>query len=280
MPRQRAEPPEPTGWARLWLDAIMAFDPQNAERLQRGIVDARRGMVLEEAVYAGEVRAAVARPTVYQPVTVTIEIATFSDEDWRRVAAAFAARADLAARLLAGEVPLELRDVLAPLGLALEPQHPSEIAATCTCRQGHKLCPHVAAAHYILATNLEQVPALLFTLRGRELEIALDDMRARWAGGQPASAATAGTQADAAERPPLEPLRAEHFYRAGPALDALRFTIAPPQVEAALLKRLGRPPFAAPEEDPIPALIRVYELVTRRTSHSVGRAERQARGRA
>jgi uncharacterized Zn finger protein len=280
MPRQRDEPLEPIGWARLWLDAITDFDPENAERLARGAIDARRGMVLEEAVYPGEVRAVVIRPSGYEPATVAIEIATYDDEDWQRVAAAFAARADLAARLLAGEVPLELRDVLAPLGLALEPQHPGEIAATCTCRQGHKLCPHVAAAHYILATNLEQQPALLFTLRGRDLELLLGDMRERWAGGQPASDTAADMPPDGDERLPLEPLRAEQFYRAGPALDALRFTITPPQVEAALLKRLGRPPFAAPEEDPIPALTRVYELVTRRALHSVGQAERQRPGRA
>ncbi|HEV2235638.1 MAG TPA: hypothetical protein VGR57_03165 [Ktedonobacterales bacterium] len=282
MPRQRYEPPEPTGWARQWLDAIKSFDPQNEERLARGAVDARRGIVLEEAVVPGEIQAAVVRSTVYDPALVTIRIVRFSDAEWQRVAAAFAAQAHLAARLLAGEVPLELNGVLAGLGLALVPQSPAEITATCTCRQGHKLCPHVAAAHYILATNLEQQPFLLFTLRGRDLTILLDDMRAVWE-GQPApdedeAADPDATPADHHEMP-NEPLRAVDFYRAGPALDALRITIAPPQVEAALLKRLGRPPFATPEEDPIPALTSVYAAVTRRALATQGRAERRTPGR-
>ncbi|HEY7982975.1 MAG TPA: hypothetical protein VID73_02325 [Ktedonobacterales bacterium] len=283
MPRQRDESPVPTGWARQWLDAIKRFDPQNEERLARGAVDARRGIVLEEEVLPGEVRAAVLRTSVYDPALVTIRIVRFSDADWQRVAAAVAVQAHLAARLLAGEVPPELNGVLAGLGLSLVPESPAEISATCTCRQGHKLCPHVAAAHYVLATSLEQQPSLLFILRGREPDILLDDMRAVWEGqrvrGVDDDAAAPAAPPSDSDEMPNEPLRAADFYRAGPALDALRITIAPPRVEAALLKRLGRPPFAAPEEDPIPALTSVYAAVTRRALAAQGRAERRPLGR-
>jgi uncharacterized Zn finger protein len=274
---QRDEPPEPTGWARQWLDTIKGFRPENEELLARGAIDARQGTVLEETVLPGEVRAAVVRTSTYHPAIVTIQIATYSDAAWQRVATVLAARADLAARLLAGEVPLELDGTLAPLGLSLLPRGPGEITATCTCRQG-QLCPHVAAVHYILATNLERQPNLLFALRGRDLSALLDDMREHWSRGQPQSGRAAEVRADAGDTPPLEPLRAEQFYRAGPALDALRITITPPRVEAALLKRLGRPPFAALDEDPVPALARVYATVTRRALGAPGRAERRRPG--
>ncbi len=280
MPRQQTEPPELSGWARRWLDALNAFSPENEQRLARGSAEARSGAVLEVVVSPGMVEAAVLRTNVSTPAIIEIQVATFSDADWRRVAAALAARADLAARLLAGEVPLELDAVFAGLGLSLVPRSASEIIATCPCRQGQKLCPHVAAVHYILAANLDQQPFLLFTLRGRDLDILLDDLREEWEGAQPEDAWTPETETPPADDfPPPEPLRAADFYRAGPALDALRISITPPLVEAALLKRLGRPPFAAPEEDPIPALTRVYALVTRRALGAHGRAERRAPGR-
>jgi uncharacterized Zn finger protein len=280
MPRQRDDLPEPAGWAWQWLDAIKGFSPENEERLARGAVDARRGAVLQEVVLPGEIQAAVVRASVFEPALVTIRLVRFSDADWQRVAAALAAQAHLAARLLAGEMPPELGEVLASLGLALLPQSPAEITATCTCHQARKLCPHVAAAHYNLAINLERQPSLLFLLRGRDQHSLLDDMRAVWEGERPlGEAADPATLPSGGDSMPNEPLRGADFYRAGPALDALRITIAPPQVEAALLKRLGRPPFATAEEDPIPALTSVYTAVTRRALATQGRAERRAPGR-
>jgi uncharacterized Zn finger protein len=280
MPRNLPELPEPTGWARRWLDAIKRFAPENEQRLARGATEARGGAVLEVMASPGRVEAAVIRNNAFEPALVSIQIGTLSDANWRRVAGTLAARADLTARLLAGEVPLELEDVFALLGLALVPREASEISATCTCPDGDTLCPHLAAVQYTLAANLERQPSLLLTLRGRGLGILLDDVRAQWEGGQ-----LQGEHVSRLEAPPADdypapvPLRAEHFYRAGPALDALRISIAPPLVEAALLKRLGRPPFAAPEEDPIPRLTSAYALVTRRALGSPGRSDKRTPGR-
>jgi uncharacterized Zn finger protein len=280
MPRNHEESPELTGWARQWLDALKRFAPENEQRLARGATEARGGAVLEVMASPGRVEAAVMRATAFDPALVSLQIATLSDADWRRVATALAARPDLAARLLAGEVPLELEDVVASLGLSLVPRDARDISAACTCPEGHELCSHVAAVHYVLAANLEQQPSLLFTLHGRDLGILLEDVRQEWEGGQSQVERALELGAPPADDfPPPEPLRAEHFYRAGPALDALRITIAPPLVEAALLKRLGSPPFAAPEEDPIPRLTSVYTLVTRRALGSAGRSDKRAPGR-
>lgn len=283
MPTPRDEPPAETGWARQWLDMLRGFSPQNDERLARGSQEARAGHVLQVVVSDGLVEAAVIGRSAFTPAFVTITVARLSDADWQRVAAEFAARAHLAARLLAGEVPPEITDIFAALGLSLLPRIASEITATCTSHPRQPLCPHVAAVHYLLATNLESQPFLLFALRGRELTDVLDDMRDFWEGGQPREElADEGAAALLEELfPPVSaPLRAAGFYRAGPALDALRITIAPPQVEAALLKRLGRPPFAAPDEDPTTALTSVYAAVTRRALASQGRTERRAADQA
>jgi uncharacterized Zn finger protein len=282
MPTTHDQPLGETGWARRWLDTLGGFSPENAERLARGSHEARAGNVLQVVVGEGVIEALVDRKSTYVPAHVTIAVARLSDTDWQKVAAALAGRAHLAARLLAGEVPLEITEVFAALGLALLPRIPSELTATCTCRQGQKLCPHVAAVHYVLATNLEHQPFLLFTLRGRALSEVLDDMRALWKGGQPRDESADERALPPADQllPPPAPLRAANFYRAGPALDALRITVAPPQVEAALLKRLGRPPFAAPDEDPLPALTSVYAAVTRRALATQGRTERRAPGQS
>src|SRR5512138_773886 len=127
MPAPHDEPPAETGWARQWLDMLRGFSPENEERLARGSQEARAGHVLQVVVSDGQVKAAVIGRSAFAPALVTITVARLSDTDWQRVAAAFAARAHLAARLLAGEVPSEITGVFATLGLSLLPRIASEI---------------------------------------------------------------------------------------------------------------------------------------------------------
>ena len=160
------------------------------------------------------------------------------------------------------------------LQFAARGQHPDEIEATCTCLDWSRPCKHVAAVHYMLATNLDMQPTLLFTLRGRTNAQVLSALRARWSADMTGAAAT-GEDDDApqgqAHSQGHTPLRVERFYQAGAELDDFQISGAPPQVEGALLKRLGKPPFAAEQEDPLPALLRAYSAVTARALQAQSR---------
>lgn len=279
MPGNRREMGE-TWWAQRWLGALESFGWEYQSRLARGRSYARNGHVWQAEVLAGAVTALV-RGSLPRPYHVRLQLGPFTDEAWGRVIARLADEATYVAKLLAGEMPRDIEDIFNEVGVHLFPRTSKEIQASCTCLDWVNPCKHVAAVHYVLAENLDTQPFLLFTLRGRTPEQVMEALRARWAGASDDSDEheAAGQPGDS---PPadalLKPLHVEGFYRAGPELEDFSITINPPQVEAALLKRLGRPPFASADEDPIPPITRVYAAVTQRALQALGRSAEKRRG--
>jgi uncharacterized Zn finger protein len=273
MPKQTKQPGG-SWWAQRWLGNLESFGWEYQSRLARGRSYARGGHVLQAEVRAGAVTAQV-WGSVPRPYRVQIRLQPLPDDVWDRAIAALAEQAAYVAKLLAGEMPQEIEQIFAAAGAHLFPQTPGAIESSCTCLDWANPCKHVAAVHYVLASNLDAQPFLLFQLRGRTAEQITAALRARWAdeaGGADESAA----QALAAEAL-TAPLQSERFFQAGPELDALNLTISPPQVEAALLKRLGKPPFTGKDEDPLPALTQVYVAVTKRALQALGRSGEQRR---
>ena len=69
----------------------------------------------------------------YTPYRVRIRAKVFSEYQWRRAEKAIAARALTLAKLLAGEMPHDIEEVLAGCKLTLLPGSYDELRATCTC---------------------------------------------------------------------------------------------------------------------------------------------------
>lgn len=278
MPRQ-ARPMGESWWAQRWLETLAGFGADYASRLARGRSYALNGRVWQAEVRPGMVTARV-QGSFVAPYKVEIEIAPLGDAAWERVIARLASRAGYAANLLAGEMPQDIELVFAQAGTHLFPQTPYEIGASCTCLDWARPCKHVAAVHYLLATNLDVQPTLLFTLRGRTIEQVVAALRARWAeeitpsvpGTDGQEGADGASGEDQPARETMAPLRAGGFFQAGADLDGFQVTIAPPQVEGALLKRLGMPPFVGEHEDPLPVLLRAYSAVTARALQAQGRS--------
>jgi uncharacterized Zn finger protein len=128
--------------------------------------------------------------------------------------------------------------------------------------------------HYALAMKLDASPSLLFLLRGRSNEEITSGLRARWNGE--VSAATAETESE--DIP--DALSGAHFFEPGPELDAFaanfRAADTPPQADAALLLRLGRPPFAAEGEEPYSVLAPAYRALSERALKILKRSGRYA----
>lgn len=70
-------------------------------------------------------------PAAYE---TSMTLAPFTHDQGERVIAAMIDQAVYAAKLLAGELPANIEDVFAPLGLRLFPIEPSEVTPTCNCR--------------------------------------------------------------------------------------------------------------------------------------------------
>jgi uncharacterized Zn finger protein len=266
-------------WARRWLSLLDQLPADQEGHLRRGREALQRSEVANVEVAPGHVSG-----TVYgqfgSPYVAHLRLHVLADATWERILAALARYPDVALRLLTGELPHELEDVFAAAeGVSLFPTDLFEIETGCACPVRGLICRHIAALHYRFASLLDKQPFLLTTLRGRTERQISSGIRAQWSASE--SGGAAHPEHDAAEAPTHSaPLRADRFYEAGAALDAFMPDFTPPQHDAALLHRLGRPPFANVGEDVITPLSEAYAPVTRRALAAVKQNEQSAKRRA
>jgi uncharacterized Zn finger protein len=251
-------------WSERFIELLESFGL--GSRLERGRIYARAGQVTELDVEPGIVLAKV-QGSRYTPYRVRIRAKLFSDYQWRRAEKAIAARALTVAKLLAGEMPHDIEEVLATCKLTLLPGSYEELRATCTCPDAANPCKHLAAVYYILAERLDEDPFTLFTWRGRTREELLEQLRARRvrANGRRAPLAAA----IAADEPPPLSSRLDGFWRAGPELAGLHVSPLAAEAPDALLRQLGPPPVDVGDQDFIELLGRAYVQLA-------GAAERRA----
>jgi len=151
-------------------------------RLERGRNYARRGQVISLDVTAGLVSALVQGSRV-QPYRVRIGLDAFGGPEWDAAERALAASAWYSAKLLAGEMPEDIEDVFAELGLALFPASAAELAMYCSCPDWEVPCKHIAAVFYLLAEAFDDDPFSILAWRGRGREDFLAGLHAARGGG-------------------------------------------------------------------------------------------------
>lgn len=132
---------------------------QLGARLRRGRTYARKGQVLGLEVRPGEVTATV-QGSRARPYRVLIAVETLSEADWVRVGEAMAAKAVFLARLLAGEMPVEIEEAFAACSLSLFPASPHDLDIACSCPDWANPCKHVAATYNLLAEAFDRDPFL------------------------------------------------------------------------------------------------------------------------
>jgi uncharacterized Zn finger protein len=253
-----------TWWASRWITALEPL--VDSARLRRGRSYARRGQVMEIDVGPGQIRARV-QGSRRRPYRVRIDIPPLEDAEWERVIDAMAQQALFAAKLLAGEMPADIEEAFNTAGMFLFPSSRKDLSTSCSCPDWANPCKHIAAVYYLLGERFDEDPFMIFQLRGRTKGAIMEGLRARRSAGLMAIAETADAYAaeepEAAESPPLE-ADPEGYWTLGESLDDFRVTIAPPEVEAALLKRMGPPPFWRSSRDFLSMLSPVYAAVTAR----------------
>jgi uncharacterized Zn finger protein len=200
-----------TWWSERFIHVLE--DIGVTSRLQRGQNYARRGQVISLDIDAGQVTAQVQGSRV-RPYRTRIGIAAFGKTEWARVERALAGNAWYAATLLAGEMPEDIEDVFAELGLALFPRAAQDVSLDCTCPDQAVPCKHLAAAFYLLAEAFDDDPFAILAWRGREREDLLANLHAARHDGRPAA-----DHADRSSRPLADCL--EQFF-------AMQADIPPP----------------------------------------------------
>ena len=176
-----------TWWSERFIAVLEDIGMGN--RLQRGRGYARKGQVLSLEVDAGSVTARV-QGSRSRPYRVRIGLQAFGKAQWAGVERELAGNAWYLATLLAGEMPDDIEEVFAGVGLSLFPASAGELSLDCSCPDWEVPCKHLAATFYLLAESFDDDPFRILAWRGRPREDLLDNLNAARSDRSPAADST------------------------------------------------------------------------------------------
>lgn len=265
-------------WARRFLDDLERFAVES--RLAKGRSYARDGQVVEVAVTPGRIDATVQGGRL-KPYQVEVAVTPLAPDVWDAVADALAGRPLLAARMLAGDMPAELDELVAAAGGSLFPNRMRDVRHKCDCDDWSNPCKHTAAVYYVVGEELDRDPSLFLTLRGADPAAFL----ARLPGAPAPALPVDGSEAAEAAAEVDEPLPGESL---SDNPDLFWASFVPPldlvgelpvlEGTPTLLRRLGAPPFWRGRQPFLDALLPVTRSAAVSALH-VLLGEREARRR-
>ena len=249
-----------TWWSKRWIGVLESFSM--GTRLTRGRSYARQGQVISIDVQPGIVTAKV-QGSQPKPYNIKIRLKPLSDQDWDKVTEAMAAQALFAAKLLAGEMPTNIEEAFHAVNLSLFPTAVKDLVTDCSCPDWANPCKHIAAVYYLLAERFDEDPFLIFKLRGRIKEQIIQTLRDKRTQTLPAESASPseGDGASEADNSTLLEEKLETFWQAGEGLEAFRVNPTAPEIDKAVLKRLGDAPFAIDGRNVAALLAKAYDVV-------------------
>jgi len=245
-----------TWWSKRWVNVLESFGWSN--RLERGRRYARKGQVLGFELSAGKVEATV-QGSVNKPYSVTIEIKPITEKAWDFVTEEMSQKAIFAAKLLAGEMPDDIEDAFEAEDISLFPEKSKDIKTHCSCPDSANPCKHIAALYYILAEEFDRDPFMIFKLRGRTKDEIISSLREK---RTDESLPEPEEITDVAEVKEVA-LSMDDFWEAGES-ESFSVNISPPDVSAAIIKRLKTPQFWDSKDDFVEKMGRYYEEISRR----------------
>ncbi|MEH1790207.1 MAG: SWIM zinc finger family protein [Nostoc sp.] len=172
-----------TWWGDRFIQALEAFTDDN--RLKRGRSYATGGKVKSFEINLNKITAKVRGSVnpyfgVYKEPTYNIEIqiTPIAKTRWNEAIQNLSSKASIISRLLLNEVPENIEDTFSNLGLHLLPHSSKDFKTKCDCPDYANPCKHIAGVYYLVASQLDNNPWLLFELRGlskAELQAKLAD---------------------------------------------------------------------------------------------------------
>jgi uncharacterized Zn finger protein len=160
-----------TWWGERFLAALESFTEPN--RLARGRTYARNGRIINHTLDRGKVTATV-RGSINpyfgvfeEPLyTTTLSMAPVPSKQWITIIEELAQRASFVTQLLMGELPDSIDIAFEEMGVPFLPRDERDLTTMCTCPDWENPCKHAAGLCYLLATEFDRDPFLLFELRG------------------------------------------------------------------------------------------------------------------
>lgn len=259
-----------TWWSRRWIDVLESLGM--GARLNRGRSYARMGQVISMDIQKGVITAKV-QGTRARPYSVTIRLAPFSDKDWDKATDAMASQAIFAAKLLSGEMPQNIEEAFAKARVSLFPTSSKDLDTDCSCPDWANPCKHIAAVYYLLAESFDEDPFLIFKLRGRTKEETIQVLREKRSKALGSEVLVTAAPEFLPEKHIVAQLEdcLDIFWQAGEALDSFATNPSPPEVDHAILKRLGKPPFTAGKDNISSLLARAYSIASKAALRKAGK---------
>jgi uncharacterized Zn finger protein len=250
-----------TWWSRRWIDVLESLGM--GARLARGRSYARRGQVVSMDIRKGVVHAKV-QGTRPSPYNVEIRLRLLSDGNWDKVADAMASQAIFVAKLLSGEMPQDIEDAFSKAKVSLFPSSEGELDTNCSCPDWANPCKHIAAVYYLLAERFDEDPFLIFKLRGRTKEEIIQILRGKRGKTLPREKSLIPSEPDFFPEDIGAPLEdcLDTFWEAGKALDSFVINPTLPEVDNAILKRLGKAPFSVGKYNIATLLAKAYDVAS------------------
>jgi uncharacterized Zn finger protein len=250
-----------TWWSKRWIHVLESLGM--GARLDRGRSYARRGQVVSIDVQKSVVTAKVqgSRP---KPYSITIRLVSLSDKDWDKVIGVMASQAIFAAKLLSGEMPQNIEEAFGEAKVSLFPKSGKDLDTDCSCPDYANPCKHIAAVYYILAERFDADPFLIFKLRGRTKEEIIQALRKK-RGQTLVEKKQKSAEAELISESAVTPIEdcLGNFWQAGDALDSFITNPALPEIEGAILKRLGKPPLAIGGENMTRLMTKAYAVASK-----------------
>lgn len=163
-------------WAVAWIEA-MEDAALESNRLARGRTYANTGRVGPITVGPGLVSAPVHGHRA-RPYATTLRLQTLTDRQWELFLDAAASSAGRLAALLDGEMPTDLVEAAADVGVPLLPG-PGDLDPECSCPDWGHPCKHAAALCYQAGWLLDVRPMVLLLMRGRDEDRLRAELTAR-----------------------------------------------------------------------------------------------------
>lgn len=160
-----------TWWGKEWLNALNQIDYSN--RLPRGRTYANKGAVEEIQITNNHITAKVkgSRP---RPYKVEISVPSFTANQKARVTEVVTQNPFFLSKLLNRELPTELNEACRKNGVDLFPTSWDDLKGSCSCPDWAVPCKHMAAVLYLVASEIDKNPFLVFELHHFDLFKALE----------------------------------------------------------------------------------------------------------
>lgn len=175
--QEARSPSDRCWWAQRWRAVLEGMGLKG--RLGRGRNYAMSGQVVKMELEGPEVRASV-QGTRVEPYELSIVFRVPDDAAHDRIVAALRAEPMLVARLLAGDLPLEVESLFKAEGYDFFPggklgPGKYDMTTTCSCPDYANPCKHSCAVLYVLGEEIARRPLTLLELRNIRIEDLCDE---------------------------------------------------------------------------------------------------------